>query len=80
MGVDMASQEELIAANMSNEEIRQHIDADSLAFITITGMMKALRAEDGYCNACFTGEYPFHTQIPLIELHEKEKFPQIWGN
>jgi amidophosphoribosyltransferase len=80
MGVDMASQSELIAANMSNEEIRQHIDADSLAFITISGMMEALHAEDGYCNACFTGEYPFHTQIPLIELQEKEKFPQVWGN
>lgn len=80
MGVDMASQSELIAANMSNEEIRQHINADSLAFITISGMMKALGAEDGYCNACFTGDYPFHTQIPLIELQEKEKFPQVWGN
>jgi amidophosphoribosyltransferase len=80
MGVDMASQDELIAANMSNEEMRQHIGADSLAFITISGMMAALHAEDGYCNACFTGDYPFHTQIPLIELQEKEKFPQVWGN
>jgi len=80
MGVDMASQQELIAANMSIEEIRQHINADSLAFISITGLMRALQAEDGYCNACFTGEYPFHTQIPLIELQEKEKFPQVWGN
>jgi amidophosphoribosyltransferase len=80
MGVDMASQQELIAANMSIEEIRQYIKADSLAFISITGLMRALQAEDGYCNACFTGDYPFHTQIPLIELQEKEKFPQVWGN
>ena len=80
MGVDMATQDELIAANMSVEEIREHIGADSLAFISISGMMEALRAEDGYCNACFTGDYPFNTQIPLIELHEKEKFPQVWGN
>ena len=80
MGVDMASQGELIAANMSNDEICEHIGADSLAFITITGLMKALHADEGYCNACFTGEYPFQTQIPLIELQEKEKFPQVWGN
>jgi amidophosphoribosyltransferase len=80
MGVDMARQDELIAANMSNEEIREHIDADSLEFISISGLMTALRADDGYCNACFTGDYPFHTQIPLIELQEKEKFPQVWGN
>ncbi len=65
---------------MSVEEIRQHIGADSLAFLTISGMMAALRAESGYCNACFTGNYPFNTRIPLIELQEKEKFPQVWGN
>jgi amidophosphoribosyltransferase len=80
MGVDMATQDELIAANKSLDEICEHIGADSLAFISISGMMKALKATDGYCNACFTGEYPFNTTIPLIELQEKEKFPQVWGN
>ncbi|GIV79604.1 amidophosphoribosyltransferase [Litorilinea aerophila] len=80
MGVDMATQAELIAANKSIDEICEHIGADSLAFLSISGMMKALKATDGYCNACFTGEYPFQTPIPLIELQEKEKFPQVWGN
>ncbi|HXF61594.1 MAG TPA: amidophosphoribosyltransferase [Caldilineaceae bacterium] len=80
MGVDMASQDDLIAANLSLEEIRAHIGADSLAFLSISGMMRALKAESGYCNACFTGDYPFNTPIPLIELQEKEKFPQVWGN
>jgi amidophosphoribosyltransferase len=80
MGVDMASQAELIAANKSVDEICEHIGADSLAFLSISGMMKALKASDGYCNACFTGEYPFQTPIPLIELQEKEKFPHVWGN
>lgn len=80
MGVDMATQDELIAANKSMEEIREHIGADSVAFLTISGMMKALKAADGYCNACFTGDYPFNTAIPLIELQEKEKFAGVWGN
>jgi amidophosphoribosyltransferase len=80
MGVDMAHQDELIAANLSLDEICAHIGADSLAFLSISGMMRALNAGGGYCNACFTGEYPFHTPIPLIELQEKEKFPQVWGN
>lgn len=80
MGVDMAAQDDLIAANMSLEEIREHIGADSVAFISISGMMKALRAQSGYCNACFTGEYPFNTPIPLVELQEKEKLTQVWGN
>lgn len=80
MGVDMASQGELIAANMSVDEICAHIGADSLAYLSIDGLMRALKAEDGYCNACFTGEYPFQTHIPLIELQEKEKFAQVWGD
>ncbi len=80
MGVDMAVQSELIAANKDLDEICRHIGADSLAFLSLSGLMKALKAEDGYCNACFTGEYPFNTVMPLIELQEKEKFPQVWGD
>lgn len=80
MGVDMASQSELIAAEKSVEEIREHIGADSLAFLSITGMMKALKASGGYCNACFTGEYPFSTPIPLIELQNKGIFQQALGD
>jgi amidophosphoribosyltransferase len=80
MGVDMATRGELIAANMSLDEICLHIGADSLAYLSIDGLMKALKAEHGYCNACFHGNYPFNTPIPLIELQEKEKFAQVWGN
>lgn len=80
MGVDMATQTELIAANMTVDEICDHIGADSLAFLSVDGLMKALKAEDGYCNACFTGEYPFSTEIPLFELLEKEKFAGVWGD
>lgn len=80
MGVDMATQTELIAANMTIEEICEHIGADSLAFLSVEGLMKALKSEDGYCNACFTGDYPFQTQIPLFELQEKEKFAGVWAD
>jgi amidophosphoribosyltransferase len=80
MGVDMATQTELIAANMSVDEICAHIGADSLAFLSVEGLMKALKAEDGYCNACFTGEYPFSTPIPIFELQAKEKFAGVWAD
>jgi len=80
MGVDMATQGELIAAQKSLEEIRAHVGADSLAYISIEGMMQALRAESGYCNACFTGKYPFDTPIQMIELQEKQKFAGVWGD
>jgi len=56
MGVDMASQDELIAATMDLKEICAHIGADSLAYLTISGMMDALKSQEGYCNACFHGD------------------------
>jgi len=80
MGVDMASQDELIAATMDLKEICAHIGADSLAYLTISGMMDALKSQEGYCNACFHGDYPFDTYIPLIDLHEKERLSEMWGN
>ncbi|MEZ4636748.1 MAG: amidophosphoribosyltransferase [Caldilineaceae bacterium] len=79
MGVDMATQKELIAAQKSLDEICEHIGADSLAYLTVDGLMQALRAENGYCNACFHGNYPFSTPIPYIELQEKHKFAGVWG-
>lgn len=58
MGVDMGTHEELIAHKKSVEEIRQQAGCDSLYFLSLPGMMKAIGRESGYCNACFTGEYP----------------------
>jgi len=59
MGVDMGSYEELIAHRMTIDEICDHIDADSLHFLSMEGMMRAIgKPEGGYCNACFTGVYP----------------------
>jgi len=59
MGVDMSTHEELIAYNHTIEEVTRQINADSLHYISLAGMMKAFGAEGGYCNACFTGKYPF---------------------
>lgn len=58
MGVDMGTYEELIAHEKSVAEIREYVGADSLAFLSLDGMMSAIGRKEGYCNACFTGEYP----------------------
>ena len=58
MGVDMGTYEELIAHEKSVAEIQEYVGADSLAFLSLDGMMTAIGRSDGYCNACFTGEYP----------------------
>ncbi len=62
MGVDMATYQELIASKLEVEAIRQHIDADSLAFLSLEGMLGAIRGQSSerlsYCTACFSGKYP----------------------
>lgn len=82
MGVDMASQSELIAAQKDLDEIQEYIGVDSLYYLSVEGMMNALRAQDGYCNACFTGEYPFETPMLELELElkEKERFAGVLGD
>ncbi len=59
-GVDTPSKRELIAANNSIEEIRRFIEADSLAYLSLEGLMASVRDEHqtGYCTACYTGNYP----------------------
>jgi amidophosphoribosyltransferase len=62
-GVDMGHDNDLIASRLDVAEIQAHIGADSLAFLSLDGMMNAVASrdaadDDGYCNACFTGQYP----------------------
>jgi len=57
-GVDMGHDGDLMAARLTVDEMRDRIGADSLAFLSLEGMMRAVGASDGYCNACFTGKYP----------------------
>ena len=59
-GVDTPSKRDLIAANKSVEEIRQYIEADSLAYLSLDGLLKCCETKDkiGYCTACYTGNYP----------------------
>jgi amidophosphoribosyltransferase len=59
MGVDMGNYDELIAHRMSKEELRQRLGCTTLEFLSIDGMMRAIGRNENYCNACFTGIYPF---------------------
>jgi amidophosphoribosyltransferase len=58
MGVDMGTYDELIAHRMTVDEMCRHMEIDSLHFLSLAGMMKAIGRSSGYCNACFTGKYP----------------------
>jgi amidophosphoribosyltransferase len=64
MGVDMASQPELIAYNRTSAEICELIGADSLSYLSMDGLLRATgRDPKGFCGACFSGVYPF----PVID-------------
>ncbi len=76
MGVDIPSRQELIAANKSVGEIRQLIDADSLGYLSVEGLMKvAGGAKGGFCDACFTGNYPVPVQLELTKLVLEQPSP-----
>jgi amidophosphoribosyltransferase len=64
-GIDFPSAEELIANNHSVEEIRRMIDADSLCYLSLDGMLSCAEANkaDDFCHACFSGQYPVEPQI-----------------
>ncbi|WP_299141238.1 amidophosphoribosyltransferase [uncultured Tateyamaria sp.] len=64
-GVDTPQREKLLAATMSEEEMCQHLGVDSLKFISLDGLYRAVGQAKGrdpsspqYCDACFSGEYP----------------------
>jgi amidophosphoribosyltransferase len=58
-GIDTPTREELIAANMSIEEITQHVGADTLGYLTLDGMLESVPGgPSGFCHACFSGDYP----------------------
>lgn len=72
-GIDTDTQDQLIAANMSNEEICEFIGADSLAFISMEGLRTSIDTNHkGFCEACFTGEYP----VDIPESISKGSFLQ----
>ena len=71
-GIDISNRGELIASSQSVEDIRQHIGSDSLAYLSVEGMLSAVPEGSLHCTACFTGNYP--TAIPVN--FNKEQFSE----
>src|SRR5919201_6862842 len=58
-GIDTPTREELIAANLDLEQIRQHLGVDSLGYLSLEGMLQSVPdGPHGFCHACFSGDYP----------------------
>jgi len=61
-GMDFPSPQELIANNMSSEEIRKYLDVDSLGYLTLNGLLDVVKKPKNYCHACFSGIDPLGKQ------------------
>ncbi|OEH85198.1 amidophosphoribosyltransferase [Desulfuribacillus stibiiarsenatis] len=80
-GIDTSAKEELIASSKSIEEIREHIGADTLAYLSTEGMLDTFKDRlgaiseatqcCGYCEGCFSGSYP--TEIIEQDKHSLER-------
>ena len=69
LGIDMPTKEELIAANKTVDDICKSIGADSLGYLSHSGLVKAVKLErERICMACFTGDHPIPVQLELDKL------------
>lgn len=73
-GIDTPSRGELISSARDVEQVRADIGADSLAFLSMEGMLEALRECNperyGFCKGCFTGEYPI--AVPMERRSDED--------
>ena len=68
-GIDMGTRWELIAGQKNVEQVREHIDADTLGYLSVDGMIEAVGgAKEKYCLACFTGKYPVPVPLQMDKL------------
>jgi len=65
-GIDMPTREELIAANLTVDEIREHLGVDTLGYLSLEGLLGAVDGGRTFCTCCFSGAYP----APLVDLEE----------
>ncbi|MDI6600957.1 MAG: amidophosphoribosyltransferase [Thermoanaerobacteraceae bacterium] len=76
-GIDIPTKEELVASNHTIDEIKQIIGVDSLGYLSVDGMVRALKGY-GYCTGCFTGKYPM--EIPEVARPTYIKRPPLKMN
>jgi len=62
-GIDFPNKQELIASNRTVKEIADFIKVDSLEYLSLKGMLSVMKDSNGYCDACFTGNYP--VEVPV---------------
>jgi len=81
-GIDTPLKEELIANSLEPDEIKKYITSDSLGYLSMDGVMKAVETakhvngKENFCKACFTGNYP----VELTDQKAKSKQLRLFGS
>ncbi len=71
-GIDTPTRKELIASSHSVEEIRRYLRADSLGYLSMEGLLRAVGKDDGFCHACFSMQYP--VAFPIEDVAQLRLF------
>jgi amidophosphoribosyltransferase len=71
-GIDTPTRKELIASSHSEEEIRRYIRADSLGYLSMAGLLKAVGKDVDFCHACFSMQYP--VAFPMEDVAQLRLF------
>lgn len=74
MGINIPTREELIANRLDSIKLAKHVGADSLAYLSVDGLVAAVRngmdnrhsSYVGHCTACLTGDYPDELPSDLV--------------
>ncbi len=69
-GIDTPTKEELIASSHTVDEINNYITSDTLRYLSLEGLYRAVGRDVGFCDACFTGRYP-------VKVEDEVKAPQL---
>ncbi len=70
-GIDTPTRGELLAANMTLDQIRRHLDVDSIAYLSLENLKAAIAVPGaGFCDACLTGNYPVPVPVSFEDAED----------
>jgi amidophosphoribosyltransferase len=78
-GIDTPTKKELIASSHTVEEIAKYIEADSLAYLSLPGLVRAMGGKGNeFCTACYTGQYPIDFVDMMSDAKAEDRQLGLW--
>jgi amidophosphoribosyltransferase len=78
-GIDTPTKKELIASSHTVEEIGKYIEADSLGYLSLQGLIRAVGGKGNeFCTACYTGQYPIDFADMMLDAKAEDRQLDLW--